>query len=72
MKNKHIDKTKQYSLLSHAKNFLIVSIICVLVLQKSTPSSAISILRVEPSVIELQNQALYNLRRGKFLEVIKK
>ena len=72
MKNKHIQKTKPYFFLSLVKSLLIISIICVLVLQKSTPSSAISILRVEPSVIELQNQALYNLRRGKYLEVFKK
>ena len=29
-------------------------------------------MRVEPSVIELQNQAFFDLRRGKFLEVFKK
>lgn len=40
-------------------------------MQKSVPSSAVSILRVEPSVIELQNQAFYNLRRGQFIEVFK-
>ncbi|MBC8551562.1 MAG: tetratricopeptide repeat protein [Candidatus Brocadiales bacterium] len=50
---------------------LIVSIICLFIIQKSTPSHAVSILRVEPSVFELQNQAFYNLRRGKFIEVFK-
>ncbi|NOR65383.1 MAG: tetratricopeptide repeat protein, partial [Candidatus Scalindua sp.] len=50
---------------------MIISIVCLFILQKITPSSAISILRVEPSVIELQNQAFYNLRRAKFLEVFK-
>ncbi|MFQ5788497.1 MAG: tetratricopeptide repeat protein, partial [Thermodesulfobacteriota bacterium] len=71
MKNNKISKTRQYSLLLIKKLF-IISIVCLLILQKSTPSSAISILRVEPSVIELQNQAFFNLRRGKFLEVLKK
>ncbi len=55
-----------------AKTSLIISVICLLTLQKNTSSSAISILRVDPSVVELQNQAFYNLRRGKFLEVFKK
>ncbi|MCP4252621.1 MAG: tetratricopeptide repeat protein [Candidatus Scalindua sp.] len=50
---------------------LIFSIICLFIIQKSTPSPAVSILRVEPSVFELQNQAFYNLRRGKFIEVFK-
>jgi tetratricopeptide (TPR) repeat protein len=51
---------------------LIIPIICLsILLQKNTTSSAISILRVEPSVVELQNQAFYNLRRGKFLDVFK-
>ncbi len=50
---------------------LIISIICLLIVQKSTPSTAISILRVEPSVFELQNQAFNNLRKGKFIEVFK-
>ena len=53
------------------RRLLIISIVCLFILQKITPSSAISILRVEPSVIELQNQAFYNLRRAKFLEVFK-
>ncbi len=50
---------------------MIVSIICLFIVQKNTPSYAISILRVEPSVIILQDQAFYNLRKGKFLEVFK-
>lgn len=71
MKKKQIKKTKLHSLFP-VKIILVISLVCVLVLQKSTPSSAISILRVEPSVLELQNQAFYNLRRGNFLEVFKK
>ncbi len=72
MKNKHTKKTKLSTSLLF-RNLLIISIIsAVLVLQKSTPSSAISVLRVEPSVLELQNQAFYNMRRGKYLEVFKK
>ncbi len=70
MKIKLLSNTKQFPLLSIRK-ILIFSIICLFIVQKSTPSSAISILRVEPSVIELQNQAFYNLRRGKFIEVFK-
>lgn len=70
MKIKLLSNTKQFPLLSIRK-FLIFSIICLFIVQKSTPSSAVSILRVEPSVIELQNQAFYNLRRAKFLEVFK-
>ena len=70
MKIKLLSNTKQLPLLSIRK-FLIFSIICLFIVQKSTPSSAVSILRVEPSVIELQNQAFYNLRRAKFLEVFK-
>jgi tetratricopeptide (TPR) repeat protein len=66
-----IQKHKKLSCLL-AKTSLIISVICLLTLQKNTSSSAISILRVEPSVVELQNQAIYNLRRGKFLEVFKK
>ena len=50
---------------------LIFSIICLFIIQESAPSPAVSILRVEPSVFELQNQAFYNLRRGKFIEVFK-
>ncbi|MCR4343270.1 MAG: tetratricopeptide repeat protein, partial [Candidatus Scalindua sp.] len=50
---------------------LIFSIICLFIVQKSTPSHAVSILRVEPSVFELQNQAFYNLRRGRLVEVFK-
>ncbi|MDP7530878.1 MAG: tetratricopeptide repeat protein, partial [Candidatus Scalindua sp.] len=71
MKNNNTSKTRQYSFFLIKKLF-IFSIVCLLILQKSTPSSAISILRVEPSVIELQNQAFFDLRRGKFLEVFKK
>ena len=71
MKNKNSSRLKQCSYLL-IKKLLFVSIICLLILQKNTPSSAISILRVEPSVIELQNQAFFNLRRGDFLEVFKK
>lgn len=71
MKNKNTPRLKQRSYLL-IKKLLLVSITCLLILQKNTPSSAISILRVEPSVIELQNQALFNLRRGNFLEVFKK
>tara|TARA_B100001964_G_scaffold58970_1_gene66860 strand:+ start:1361 stop:3418 length:2058 start_codon:yes stop_codon:yes gene_type:complete len=50
---------------------LIISITCLFIVQNSTPSPAVSILRVEPSVFELQNQAFYNLRRGKFIDVFK-
>ena len=71
MKNNNTSKTRQYSFLLIKKLF-VISIVCLLILQKSTPSSAISILRVEPSVIELQNQAFFDLRRGKFLDVFKK
>ena len=70
MKIKLLSNTKQFPLLP-IRNLLIFSIICLFIVQKSTPSSAVSILRVEPSVIELQNQAFYNLRRAKFLEVFK-
>jgi tetratricopeptide (TPR) repeat protein len=70
MKIKLLSSTKRFPLLPIRK-LLIISIICLFIVQKSTPSSAVSILRVEPSVIELQNQAFYNLRRGKFLEVFK-
>ncbi len=66
-----IEKHRKLSCL-FAKTSLIVSVICLLTLQKNTSSSAISILRVDPSVVELENQAFYNLRRGKFLEVFKK
>ncbi|MGR3301105.1 MAG: tetratricopeptide repeat protein [Candidatus Scalindua sp.] len=71
MKNNNTSKTRQYSFLL-VKKLFIISIVCLLILQKSTPSSAISILTVEPSVIELQNQAYFDLRRGKFLDVFKK
>ena len=70
MKINLLTNTKRFPLLP-VRKFLIFSIICLFIIQKSTPSSAVSILRVEPSVIELQNQAFYNLRRGKFLEVFK-
>ncbi len=58
-----IQKRKKLSCLL-AKTSLIISVICLLTLQKNTPSYAISVLRVDPSVVELENQALYNLRRG--------
>ncbi len=70
MSTKLLPNTKWAQLLPAGK-FLIFSIICLIIVQAGTPSSAISILRVKPSVIELQNQAFYNLRRGKFLEVFK-
>ena len=65
-----LTSTKQFTQL-HITKLLIISIVCLSIVQKSTPSSAVSILRVEPSVIELQNQAFYNLRRGRFVEVFK-
>ena len=70
MKLKLLSNPKLFPLFP-VRNLLIVSIICLFIVQKSTPSSAVSILRVEPSVLELQNQAFYNLRRGKFIEVFK-
>jgi tetratricopeptide (TPR) repeat protein len=70
MKIKLLSSTERFPP-SPIRRLVIISIICLFILQKSTPSTAISILRVEPSVIELQNQAFYNLRRGKFLEVFK-
>lgn len=70
MKIKLLSNAKWLHLLPIRK-LLIISIICLFIIQTGTPASAISILRVEPSVIELQNQAFYNLRRGKFIEVFK-
>jgi tetratricopeptide (TPR) repeat protein len=70
MKIRLLKTTKQFTQLPIRK-LLIISIICLLILQKGTSSSAVSILRVEPSVIELQNLAFYNLRRGRFVEVFK-
>ena len=70
MRIKLLSNTKRFQLLQ-VRKLLIVSIICLFIVQNSTPSPAISILRVEPSVFELQNQAFYNLRRGKFIEVFK-
>jgi tetratricopeptide (TPR) repeat protein len=70
MKIKLVSNRKQFPL-SPVRKLLLFLIVCMFIVQKSTPSSAVSILRVEPSVIELQNQAFYNLRRGKFIEVFK-
>ncbi len=70
MKIKFLSNTKRFPS-SPVRKLLVFLIICLFIVQKSTPSSAVSILRVGPSVIELQNQAFYNLRRGKFIEVFK-
>ena len=70
MRIKLLSNTKRFPLLQ-VRKLLIISIICLFIVQNSAPSHAISILRVEPSVFELQNQAFYNLRRGKFIEVFK-
>ena len=70
MRTKLLPNTKWAQFL-YIRKFLIISTICLIIVPASTPSSAISILRVKPSVIELQNKAFYNLRRGKFLEVFK-
>ena len=70
MRVKLLSNTKRFPMLQ-VRKLLIASIICLFIVQYSTPSPAISILRVEPSVFELQNQAFYNLRRGKFIEVFK-
>ncbi|ODS33462.1 MAG: TPR repeat-containing protein [Candidatus Scalindua rubra] len=71
MKFKNILRVKKFSHLL-VKILLVFAIVSILILQKNTISFAISILRVDPSVVELENQALYNLRRGKFLKVFKK
>ncbi|MBZ0108363.1 MAG: tetratricopeptide repeat protein [Candidatus Scalindua rubra] len=70
MKIELLSKTKRFQLLTIRKLF-IISIVCLFIVQNSSTSSAVSILRVEPSVFELQNQAFYNLRRGRLVEVFK-